>query len=283
MCKAENLVARKLTEKELEKELKLLGVMTKDFLELLQDPDYGNVINAMRFLPHYLTDTYCGPSHAERSRNFLRRTGMTLLMAACRNGKQDVVQAIMMNVGRGVCPDLNINTMLNRQDTAGWTALHWASYYDHLNCCKTLTRAGASSTICSSDKPKGYPPWCLSLQGKTALEMYGAGHDPYTLYTRPLGDVVKNERRSVLLKCIAKALIRKREANWERRGNFVFFLASWGYRPLAVRLLELHLAALAVDASLPPIDRSTREANRQYLLGCVLSNDGLVRLMVAFL
>jgi hypothetical protein len=60
-----------------------------------------------------------------------------------------------------------------------------------------------------------------------------------------------------------------------------------GFRPLAARRLELEMARASLDptaeAELPPVLLDTAEKRRAHHMGQVLTNDGLLRLVVSFL
>jgi len=60
-----------------------------------------------------------------------------------------------------------------------------------------------------------------------------------------------------------------------------------GFRPLAARRLELEMARASLDptaeAELPPVLLDTAEKRRTHYMGQVLTNDGLLRLVVSFL
>ena len=78
---------------------------------------------------------------------------------------------------------------------------------------------------------------------------------------------------------------RRRDERWARRGPLMTVLAEHAYRPLQLRALALALAAAELDPAAPiePVALATSQQRHAYLLGRVLSCEGIVRLLVALL
>ena len=70
---------------------------------------------------------------------------------------------------------------------------------------------------------------------------------------------------------------------WSRRRDFLLFVFGSKFMPLAADNISAALLGLSLSDPLSPIDRSTPEANRQYLLMAIFGTQELVRSVAAFL
>jgi len=96
-------------------------------------------------------------------------------------------------------------------------------------------------------------------------------------------------RGDVLCTCVwSPHPSQKRRRNWLRRRALLLVVTQNNFRPLAARRLEQEMARASLvaadEAEVPPLTvLDTPEKRRAYLMGQVLSNDGLVRLIASYL
>ena len=183
--------------------------------------------------------------------------GDIALSRASLHGHLDVMQIL---VARGS----NIHHMGYKQ----FTPLLNAALKDHLPVCEFLLSAGAD-LMAATDPRRNWTP----------LSHYGH------LTTSLLSDAAKTLRSAALEAAWGEGphpsqVQRRKDERWERRWPFMFILATQSFRPLQYRLA----AAPPVDPAAPisqPLIR-TRRQRHAHLLSQVLTNEGIVRLIVRF-
>ena len=129
-----------------------------------------------------------------------------------------------------------------------------------------------------------------NIHGWAALSHYAHNVNP------PLSEQVKNQRRLILQNAFAEGphpsqVQRRRDERWARRWSLMCVLSGCDLMPLAYRKAQL----LVLNPPLPPaavippqrrrvrVTRAQIAAERLRLMGLVLSNEGLVRLVVSYL
>jgi len=218
--------------------------------------------------------------------------GNTLLIRASFGGHVDLIQgllgrkadiharnargwdSVMFAASYGRLPSLTLlmnsgASMTTTENADGRNALMWAARYDRLSCAVFLLSRGCDLRL-------------VDNQGRSALDLYD------TAYNR-LSDEIKEQRRQILRDAFAEgphpSQIRRR--NYERRCALLLVVVENGFRPMAARRLELEMARASLDptaeAELPPVLLDTAEKRRAHHMGQVLTNDGLLRLVVSFL
>ena len=192
--------------------------------------------------------------------------GWTALHYAARGGHLAVVTLL-----------LNRGIDLHALNTSSSTALHLACFNDNLDCAVLMLSRG--SDLMARD-----------FVGRTALSDYSCLADP------PLSEQVKNQRRLILQNAFAEGphptqVQRRRDERWARRWSLMCVLTGCDLMPLAYRKAQL----LVLNPPLPPaavippqrrrvrVTRAQIVAERARLMGLVLSNEGLVRLVVSYL
>ena len=154
-----------------------------------------------------------------------------------------------------VCTLLLEQADVHARDHRGRDALIWVSYKGNLEVCLLLISHGANLS-------------------RTALDRYGESAYPrLTFHEREQGRA-------------AMRAAFETERRWAFRWPVMNVMAGCGFRPLAVRLLELELQRVALSARgglPPPTVLDTPERRRAYFMGQVFGNDGLLRLIVLFL
>ena len=152
-----------------------------------------------------------------------------------------------------------------------WTALGSAAIYADLEICILLLSYGADlyETMKGTvGKIKEY---------STAIELYG---EFYGI------DSDKKKKNCDLLKLAwangpHPSQVKRR--NWERRWPFMQVIVFHGYQPLEYRLKLLFESALPPSVSIPPLDISTTEKLKAYLIGIVFGNSDIAKQIVKFL
>ena len=153
----------------------------------------------------------------------------------------------------------------HRVGTYGQSKLLTAACYDCLPVCEFFLSKGADLMVASDG-------------GWTALTHYGQHLNP------PLSDTDKALRCAALEAAWAEGphpsqVQRRKDERWARRWPFVFVLVTHGFRPLLHRALA---QSLAIDPAAPipqPVIES-KEQRHAHLLTQVLTNEGIVRLIV---
>ena len=192
----------------------------------------------------------------------------------------DGADALMLAAFNGQIPAatllLDHGADLNARDNSGWNALMWAAYKDMIDCAVFLLNRGVDLLA-------------VDLDDQTALDLYGANSN----INPPLSKKTKNKRIKVLRATFAKGphpsqVKRRNDECWSRRRAIMLVVTQNNFRPLAARRLEQKLARASLDPAVeaevpPPVVLDTPEKRRAYYMGQVLSNDGLLRLVVSFL
>ena len=166
---------------------------------------------------------------------------------------------------------------LHALDDLRCTALHIACFNDHLDCAVLMLSRGSDLMA-------------IGNKGVTALSRYAHWVDP------PLSEQVKNLRRLILRNAFAEGphptqVQRRRDERWARRWSLMCVLTGCDLMPLAYRKAQLLVLnpPLLPAAVIPPqrrrirLTRAQTIAERARLMGLVLSNEGLVRLVVSYL
>ena len=159
--------------------------------------------------------------------------------------------------------------MTTTNNANGWNALMFAAGYDSLSCAVFLLSRGCDLRLVDND-------------GRSALDLYDTEMNK-------LSNEIKEQHRQILRDAFAEgphpSQIHRR--NYERRRALIIVVVENGFRPLAARRLELEMARASLDptaeAELPPVLLDTAEKRRAHYMGQVLTNDGLLRLVVSFL
>ena len=160
---------------------------------------------------------------------------------------------------------------MNARSNNGWNALMYAAMRDKLDCAVFLLT-------------RGFDLEATDNNGRTALDHYGI--------VNHINLEVKEQRREVLRAAFAEgphpSQVKRR--NWNKRRALILVAAENGFRPLAARRLEQEMAHVSLDPTAnadaevpPPVVLDTPEKRRAHYMGQVLSNDGLLRLVVSFL
>ena len=213
------------------------------------------------------------------------------------------------NLMRGL---IDRGAAVNAKNSFGSDALMWAAFYGHIPAATLLLDHGADLNArdnygqnalmfaVSHDKldcavfllNRGFDLLAVDNKGKTALDLYDK---TLTKINHPLSDKVKEQRREVLRSVFAKGphpsqVQRRKDECWSRRCALMLVVAQNNLRPLAARRLEQELARASLDPAVdayaevpPPMVLDTSEKRRAHYMGQVLSNEGLLRLVVSFL
>lgn len=181
---------------------------------------------------------------------------------------------------------------VNKRNDQGRNALMYAAWHDHVDVGIMLAQRGADPAIVNhpaeseeSGMPLDETECVLADYGKWSFD-HSVDPPRPSLTT----DQVK-QRINAINAARAEYLERlRRQECWERRKNALLFLTGSSLagtdgsalRPLAATAAEIKAAQQASDklAPIAPVDRSTPAANRMFLLGAVLGNDGLQRRIV---
>ena len=223
--------------------------------------------------------------------NRVGQEGWTLLIMASFGGHVDLIQgllerkadihardadgwdSVMYAASNGHLPALtllmNSGASMTTTTSIGWNALMLAARRDRLSCCLFLLSRGCDLRL-------------VDNQGRSALDLYDTFFNNHS-------NEIKNQRRQILRDAFAEgphpSQIQRR--NYERRRALLLVVVEHGFRPLAARRLELEMARASLDptaeAELPPVLLDTAEKRRAHHMGQVLTNDGLLRLVVSFL
>ena len=221
--------------------------------------------------------------------------GSRLLHWASMGGHVDLIRGL---IDRGA--------EVSAKDSDGRDALMWASLEGHIPAATLLLDRGADMNAIANNGQnalmeaskldkldcavflliRGIDLNAKDNDSKTALDLYGAG-----LFIN-LTSKEKEQRREVLCSAFAEgphpSQVKCR--NWTRRRALILVVAENGFRPQTARRLEQEMARASLDptaeanSEVPtPVVLNTPEKRRAYYMGQVLSNDGLLRLIVSFL
>ena len=230
--------------------------------------------------------------------------GRTLLHCACEGGSIDLIRDLL---DRGA--DLH-----QKQIQYGCDALTIASYHDHVPAIELLLSRGANMCArtnagltalgiaafhdnfpaCKFLVSKGSDLMSQNNYGETALDIYNKYP---ALYGKGCSHEQKEQRCAELRALFAEGphpsqverrLQEVRDVIWARRSSLMSTVVSCGFRPLAVRRLEQKMFLTDLTAKgerlIPvPIALDTSEQRCAYYASLILSNDGLLRLIVGFL
>jgi hypothetical protein len=130
----------------------------------------------------------------------------------------------------------------------GAYALRYSAYLDYFEVCLLLISYGA-------------------YLDSFSLEIYGNGRDKVTR---------KKKKCAILLATFQRKLMV--DSRWKRRWPMMSVMTGCGFRPLAIRLLEMHLTS--------PIALDTPEHYERlcaYYMQIIFRCDGLLRRIVSFL
>ena len=158
---------------------------------------------------------------------------------------------------------------IHHKNQGGFNALNYAALFDKLPVCLYLLSKGADLMAASNSN-------------MTALTHYGrsASINP------PLSPATLAERRTALEEAWRAGphpsqVQRRRDEAWDRRKSLMQVSAENGYRPLAHRVAAM--PAVDPAAAIPAIPLDNAEQVHAHLLGQVLANEGIHRLIVSML
>jgi len=206
---------------------------------------------------------------------------LTAVMAAAIGGHFAILEFLAENGA-----DLSL---VNRNKSS---ALMFASKGGHLDVAKFLVHR-IPSCINEKNKTGGDALFFAALNAHVELSMFlishGAdprvrGQDNYSALT-DFGRYSSSRPRPEEQKRVQEQLYaawkagRHPDAQWERRRDFLMALVGSKLRPMARDLAAQKQIQATMDLSAPlaPIDRSTPQANWNYLLVEVFGNEGIVR------
>ena len=167
---------------------------------------------------------------------------------------------------------------IHHRNQGGSSSLLYAAQFDSLPVYEYLLSLGADLMAANNDN-------------KTALSHYG---DYATDYGRKAYPCLSPETKALRVAALEawwaagphpSQVQRRRDERWARRSPLMTVLAEHAYRPLQLCALALALAAAELDPAAPiePVALATSQQRHTYLLGRVLSCEGIVRLLVALL
>ena len=219
--------------------------------------------------------------------------GWTALIEASDRGHAEVVKLL-----------LSRQAQVDAQGNGGSTALMRATYRGHVEIVKLLEAAGADIHHKDNDGcnalilAAAYDrlPVCLFLLSKGA-DLMAADNNNWTALTHygrwvnqlvapPLSPATLAERRTALEEAWRAGphpsqVQRRRDEAWDRRKSLMQVSAENGYRPLAHRVAAM--PAVDPAAAIPAIPLDNAEQRHAHLLGQVLANEGIHRLIVSML
>jgi len=146
----------------------------------------------------------------------------------------------------------------------GRNALMWASMHNRVEACEVLLARGADLLA-------------VDPQGRNSLALYGTEAHP-TLTPEALALCRARLEEAWRAGPHPSQVQRRKDEAWARRKALLMVLATSGYRPLAHRVAAMPVVDPA--AAIPAILLDTTERRHAHLLGQVLSNEGVSRLLV---
>jgi hypothetical protein len=157
---------------------------------------------------------------------------------------------------------------IHHKTNNGYNALILAALFDKLPVCLFLLSKGADLMAVANNN------W-------TALTDYGN-----YVHSPPLSPATLAERRAALEEAWRAGphpsqVQRRRDEAWDRRKSLMQVSAENGYRPLAHRVAAM--PAVDPAAAIPAIPLDNAEQVHAHLLGQVLANEGIHRLIVSML
>ena len=226
--------------------------------------------------------------------NRVAQDGNTLLLRASTDGRVNLIEGL-----------LERKADIHARAAGGWNSVMHAAFNGHLPAITLLMNSGASMTTTSNGGrnalmwdayrdslscalfllSRGCDLRLVNNQGQSAVDLYDT-------LARRLDSEAKEQRRQILRDAFAKGphpsqVQRRKGENYQRRRALLLVVVENGFRPLAARRLELEMARASLDptaeAELPPVLLDTAEKRRAHYMGQVLTNDGLLRLVVSFL
>lgn len=199
--------------------------------------------------------------------------GSSALTFACINGHVQAASLLLLGVGA---------PLLNTQDSLGMTPLMHAANLGRDAVVQLLTNCSATNlNLRANNRRSALLLACRKdhFTSASILVLAGCAFERAALeeqygHTRHLQPEVVRQRVGELVRLRGDHL-------WSRRRDFLLFVFGSKFMPL----LNVSAARLGLSLSdpLPPIDRSTPEANRQYLLMAIFGTQELVRSIAAFL
>lgn len=199
---------------------------------------------------------------------------ITLLHHSCRIGVLEIVQGL-----------LNKGANINAYSSNYMDPLMYAAFHNHIEVVALLLKHGANPNACYSGCTAlgwasdfvNYDVCILLLSKGANLNANHIGHPIITLY----GTFGKSKFSYDVLEQQKKSLIA--EWNWARRLPFMKVIVEHKYLPLAYFRDFLNSTALSPHDVLEPIDISTKEKYRLYMMGLIFSSYGLLRYIVSFI
>lgn len=199
---------------------------------------------------------------------------MTLLHQACRIGVLEIVYVL-----------LNKGANINAYSSNFMDPLMYAAFHNHIEVVDLLLKHGANPNACYSASTAlswasdfaNYDVCILLLSKGANLNIKHLGSPIITIYgtfgiSKFSYDVLEQQKKSLIA-----------EWNWARRWPFMKVIVEHKYLPLAYFRDFLNSTALSSSVALAPIDISTKEKYRLYMMGLIFSPYGLVRHIVSFI
>lgn len=199
---------------------------------------------------------------------------MTLLHQACRNGVLEIVHEL-----------LNKGANINAYSSNYMDPLMYAAFHNHIEVVDLLLKHGANPNACYSvSTALGWASDFANYDVCILLLSKGANLNTYhinSLIITTYGILGKSRFSYDVLEQQKKSLIA--EWNWARRWPFMKVIVEHKYLPLAYFRDFLNSTALSSSAALIPINISTKEKYRLYMMRLIFSPYGLVRHIMSFI
>ena len=270
----------------------------RQFLSRCREADQAGAIALLNASPPLLSQAWAGGSIAIGQGRWIGE-GMTALHAASFGGSEGLVRELL---DRGA----NLHSL----GPYGWTALRYSAREGHVAVATLLLNRGIDLHALNAYSCTALHYACYNDYLDFAVLMLSRGSDlmartnygwtalsHYAYYVNsPLSEQVKNQRRLILQNAFAEGphpsqVQRRRDERWARRWSLMCVLSGCDLMPLAYRKAQLLVLnpPLPPAAVIPPQRRRVRVTRAQIvaehlrLMGLVLSNEGLVRLVVSYL